>query len=190
MAGVLRWLVAMLFRRFRWVALGAVLRALTQRTRQRSVDEATDELAERLPDPVVKALDSAPGDLLRAGGSAMVAGRMARSAGSRSRRVGSTVKRIRDQWSNPGQAVQAARDQWRYESALAERELWADYHRAQGDHAAADEALLDRRRHVERPLPPIPDPVPAGRTRARRRVDTTVDRVQRTYRRRSRPWDR
>ena len=192
MITVLRWLLLVLYRRFRWVALGAALRTLTRRSRARSVDDATDELAQRLPDPVVRAIDAAPGDLLRVGGGAVAAGRAARTVSDRSRRVGSVTRSLRRRWSDPGATVRQVRDEWRRESERSERELWAEYHRSQGDHAAADDALLDRR-HLRRgdgPLPAVPDPVPPGRPRARRRATTAVGRVQRTYRRAAKPWDR
>ncbi len=191
MITALRWLLAILFRRFRWVALGAALRTLTRRSTARSIDEAADELAHRLPDSVVRAIDAAPGDLLRVGGGAVAAGRAARTLSDRSRRVGSTTKRLRRRWSDPEARLRGIREQWRRESELSERELWAEYHRAQGDHAAADDALLDRRhRFPDPPLPVIPDPVPPGRPRVRRKAETVVDRVQRSYRRASKPWDR
>ncbi|MDH3301775.1 MAG: hypothetical protein OES24_14850 [Acidimicrobiia bacterium] len=190
MITALRWLLAILYRRFRWVALGAALRTLTRRSTTRSIDDATDELAQRLPDPVVRAIDAAPGDLLRIGGGAVAAGRAARAASDRSRRVGLATRRIRRRWSDPGGVASGIREQWRRESELSERELWAEYHRAQGDHTAADDALLDRRhRHHDAPLPPVPEPVPPGRPRVRRRAATAVNRVQRTYRRASKPWD-
>ncbi len=190
MTTVARWLLAFLFRRFRWVALGAALRTLTRRSREKSVDEATNELAQRLPSPVVRAIDAAPGDLLRIGGGAMAAGRAARTLGDGSRRIGAATARLRRRWSDPAGAARGLRDQWRHEADMSERELWAEYHRAHGDHAAADEALLDRRGRLRAdPLPPVPDPVPAGRPRVRRRATTVVNRVQRTYRRTGKPWD-
>lgn len=190
MITALRWLLAILYRRFRWVALGVALRTLTRRSTARSVDQATDELAHRLPDPVVRALGAAPGDLLRVGGGAVAAGRAARTVSDRSRRVGSATRRLQRRWSDPGATVRRMREQWRRESELSKRELWAEYHRAQGDHAAADDALLDRRHRLpDPPLPVVPDPVPPGRPRARRKTATVVDRVQRQYRRTTKPWD-
>ena len=191
MITLIRWLVAVLFRRFRWLALGAALRTLTRRTRERSVDDATDELAQRLPDSVVRAIDAAPGDLLRMGGGAVAAGRAARTVGDRSRRVGSATRRLRRRWSDPAGAVREVRAQWSRESELAERELWAEYHRAHGDQAAADDALLDRRRSPDSgPLPSIPDPIRPGRPRRHHRTAAVVNRVQRTYRQAAKPWDR
>lgn len=191
MVTAVRWLLAILYRRFRWVALGALLRTLTRRTRARSIDDATEELAQRLPDPVVRAIDAAPGDLLRVGGGAMAAGRAARTVGERSRRVGSATRRIGRRWSDPAGTARRIREQWRHEAELSERELWAEYHRAQGDHAAADDALLDRRHRLhDAPLPPLPEPVRPGRPRVGRRSATVVNRVQRTYRRAPKPWDR
>lgn len=190
MITIVRWLLATLYRRFRWVALGAALRTLTRRSRAKSIDEATDELAKRLPDPVVRAIDAAPGDLLRVGGGAVAAGRAARTVGDRSRRVGSATRRLRHRWSDPGATARDIKEQWRRESDLSERELWAEYHRSLGDHAAADDALLDQRNRPARlPLPTVPEPVPSGRPRARRRATTVVNRVQRTYRRAAKPWD-
>ncbi len=190
MISVVRWLLVVLYRRFRWVVIGAALRSLTRRTREKSVDEATEELARRLPDPVVKAMEAAPGDLLRFGGSAVAAGRTARTVGDGSRRLGATTRRLRRRWSHPMDSTRAIRAGWRQEADWAQRELWAEYHRAQGDHAAADEALIDRRRVPnETPLPEIPEPVAAGRPHVRRTAKTVVNRMQRTYRRTPRPWD-
>lgn len=185
-----RWLLSLVFRRFRWVALGAALRTLTRRSRERTVDDATRELAQRLPESVVNAFDAAPGDLLRVGGSAVAAGRTARSLGHGSRRVGSATRRLRRRWSDPAGAAREIRGQWRRESELAERELWAEYHRAQGDHDAADDALLDRRHRPEAtPLPSIPDPVRSGRPHRNRPVARLANRAQRTYRQATKPWD-
>lgn len=190
MITLLRWLLVILYRRFRWVALGAALRTLTRRSRGRSIDQATDDLAQQLPDSVVRAIDAAPGDLLRVGGGAVAAGRAARTVSDRSRRVGTATKRLRRHWSDPRATTQRLREEWRRESELSERELWAEFHLAQGDRAAADNALLDRRhRFADAPLPQIPDPIPPGRPRTRRRAATVVDRVQRTYRRASKAWD-
>ena len=190
MITAVRWLVALIFRRFRWVALGAALRTLTRRTSAKSVDQATDELAQRLPDSVVKAIDAAPGDLLRVGGGAVAAGRAARTVSDGSRRVGSATRRFRRRWSDPSGTVRRARHQWRHESELSERELWAEYHRSRGDHTAADEAMLDRRhRRAEAPEPEVPAPVPTGRPRVRQGATSMVHRVQRTYRRSAKPWD-
>ena len=197
MITLVRWLVAFLFRRFRWVALGALVRALTRQTRERSVDNATDDLVRRLPDSVVKAAEAAPGDLLRHGGRVVATGRQAKQLGNAGRHVGGATKRAAGltrrfrggQWRS---SVDAIRSEWAGETAQTRNELWADYHRAMGDHEAADEALLDRRSGSSRhhPIPDVPPPVASGRPRrmtgSQRRV---IERVQRTYHRARKPWD-
>lgn len=190
MITLLRWPLAVLYRRFRWLALGVALRTLTRRSRARSIDQATDDLAQQLPDSVVRAIDAAPGDLLRVGGGAVAAGRAARTVGHRTRRVGTATRRFRRRWSDPLATAHRIREEWRRESELSERELWAEYHRAQGDRAAADDALLDRRRPLDdTPLPSIPAPITPGRRRAPRKAGAVIDRVQRSYRRTSKPWE-
>jgi hypothetical protein len=187
----MRRLALLAVRRFRWVALGALLRALSRRVGQTSVDSATGELAAKLPDPVVKSIDAAPGDLMRVGGRALAASRAARRVGQTSRRMGGVGRHWRDRSVSTVALAQSLRRDWRSESEQARREFWADYHRAQGDHQSADEALLDRRApRNERPLPEIPDPVPPGRRRLRTAPRPVVNRVQRSYRRMARPWDR
>jgi hypothetical protein len=205
---LLRW------KRLRWFAIGTLVRFLLKRTAARSVDRATADLEHRLPEPIRKALDVVPADAMRAGGSAVVAGRTARRvatgtrtasrlAGDRRQRVMAGVNRFRSIGTEIAREAEHKR-----------RELKSEYLRATGGHAEADDALLDLRgtdlahdRHRaaghgddrtdddryghEAELPDVLPPVRAGRWRAERRIGTTVvGRVQRTYRRPSRPWDR
>lgn len=186
----------MLYRRFRWVALGALVRSLTRQTRERSVDAATDELARKLPQSVVRAAEVAPGDPLRFGGRAVATGRSMRQLGTATRRFGAASKRLtiagrRLRYERVRSTLEAARRALSEETSSMERELWADYHRTMGDQAAADEALLDRRfPPTERgPLPEVPPPVDRGRHRHRSRPQAMVQRVQRTYRRAGKPWE-
>lgn len=196
MISLIRWLTAFLYHRFRWVALGALVRSVTRRTRERSVDAATEELAQRLPMSVVKAADAAPGDLLRHGGRMLATGRQARHLGAATRQVGTASKRLgrlrpgfrQGNWRS---TVEALHHDWLRETTLMEREIRADYHRATGDHKSADEIMLDHRDHaVERsPLPDVPTAVPVGRPRRTAQRRRAVKRVQRSYLQVPKPWD-
>ena len=196
MISLIRWLTVFLFRRFRWVALGALVRSVTRKTRERSVDAATEELAERLPPSVVKAADAAPGDLLRHGGRVLATGRQARHLGAATRQVGTASKRLgrlrpRFRQGDWRSAVETVRDDWYRETTLVEREVRAEYHRAMGDHQSADEVMLDHRGPAfERsPLPEVPPPIPVGRPRRTAQRRQVVNRVQRSYRQVRKPWE-
>ncbi len=188
------------WKRLRWFALGTLVRYLLKRTTARSVDRAAAEMEERLPAPVRKVMDIVPADAVRVGGSAVVMGRTARRmavgtrrvsqvAGNRKRRVSEGIGRLR----SIGDEVVA-------EAELRRRELKAEYLRVTEGNGAADEIMLDLRNtgsngagdgYDEPDLPEITDPVRRGRWRAERRLGpATVNRVQRSYRPQSRPWDR
>lgn len=199
------------WKRLRWFAVGTLVRFFIRRSASRSVDRATADLEERLPGPLRKAMDIVPADAVRAGGSAVVAGRTARRvasgtrsasrlAGDRGRRVAEGMHRIRSIGDEIGREAEHKR-----------RELKADYLRVTRGNGAADDALLDLRGDEESPrhrssvedgnhrhdpfheedLPEVQDPIRRGRWRAERRLGSTmVNRVQRSYRQPSRPWDR
>lgn len=205
MIRLLRW------RRLRWFVVGGVARFVLRRTAARSVDQATADIEAKLPAPVRKALQVVPADAVRAGGSAVVAGRTAKqvavtthrvtkATSDRSRRLSAGVNRFRAIGSEIGQEADAKR-----------RELKAEYLRVTEGNGAADDALLDVRTgpigsndraidHAERfsatndagdALPDVDPPVRSGRWRAEKRLRSgAVARVQRSYRPRTRPWDR
>jgi len=86
-----------------------------------------------------------------------------------------------------------APDEVAREAEIKRRELKAEYLRVTEGQVAADDALLDLRPEVadEAELPEVGEPVRSGRWRAERRLgQATVNRVQRSYRPRSKPWDR
>ena len=84
------------------------------------------------------------------------------------------------------------------EADLRQRELKAEYLRATEGNGPADDVLLDLRPEViDGPtasgdeLPELVEPIRRGRWRADRRLGvSSVNRVQRSYRPRSKPWDR
>lgn len=196
---MVRWLARFLVRRLRWLALITAVRALARRSAGRSVDQASDELRQRLPDNMVQALSTMPGDPLRVGGSALVTSRGARSAYRASRRATGSMSRLARQVSDGTRSARGVRhrfiDQVRYESERDRRRMWSEYRRSEGDHRAADEILLDRLddpglRRQDEPLPEIPDAVPTGRFRSVNEQPQPVNRRLRTYRRPIKPWDR
>ncbi len=204
---MLRW------RRLRWFAIGTVSRYLLRRSASRSlsrsVDNATAELEDRLPDPVLRMLVAVPADATRVGGSALVAARTARRVASGSRRAGQAATGGGRRVAYGVARVRSIGDEIGFEAEAKRRELKAEYLRVTRGNAAADEALIDVRadnesatarpdrrwpdhpeRHGDDPLPEIDGPVRPGRRRAgRRRTPPTVDRVQRSYRRSRAPWD-
>jgi hypothetical protein len=196
---MVRWLARFVVRRLRWVALVTALRALVRRSAVRSVDQASDELKDRLPDNVIQALSTMPGDPLRVGGSALATSRGARSAYRASRRATGSASRVARRVAGGSRTVRGIPgrfvDEVRHESERERRLLWSEYRRAEGDHRAADELLLDRfdpagARGEEDPLPEIPEAVPTGRFRSVDESPPPVNRRLRTYRRQVKPWDR
>ncbi len=193
------------WKRLRWFAIGTLVRFLLKRTTARSVERATADVEERLPAPVRKVMEIVPADAARVGGQAVVMGRTARRvalgtrrasqvAGDRRRRVSEGIERLR---SIGGDVA--------HEAETRRRELKAEYLRVTEGNGAADDALLDLRRgepgredryegydgRYEDELPEMTEPVRPGRWRAERRIGpATVNRVQRSYRPRSKPWDR
>lgn len=195
---MVRWLARLLIRRLRWLALVYAARGLARRSARPSMDRASDELRERLPDGVVHALSAMPGDPIRVGGSAMATSRGARSAFRATRKTTGSASRLVRWVSHSAHGTRGFRrrfvDQVREESELDRRRMWSEYRRAEGDHQAADEILLERRDafHPIRKdeLPVIPDAVPTGRFRSVDEPPRTVDRRLRSYRRPIKPWDR
>lgn len=197
--------IGFLFRRFRWMALGAGVRYLARRGVGRSVDDAAAEIEDRLPAPVVRAANALPGDIVKAGGAAVVSARAARRSAGVAKTGGEAaakVTRAGVQLSGqvaslrPRAAVtdrlRSAREAVADQADIEQRELRADFLRYQGDERGATDALLDARRRPDRgPIPEVPNPIEPGRRRFRgSRATPEVARVQRSYRRPTKPWDR
>ncbi len=183
-------MIGFLFRRFRWMLIGAASKEVARRLSERHVDQARDDLAERLPDRAVALADLLPGDLLRAAGTAQVAGRaagrsarMSRSVAQLSRDVAVTPQRARRRLGEMG-------DEWASQVAQDDRTLRARLIAQTRGRTAADDVLLGGKSSWEGdPLPQVPGSVPTGRPipSISRRV---VDRVQRNYRPRRYRWQR
>ena len=199
-------MMSFLLRRFRWMALGAGVRFVARRGVGRSVDQAAAKIEDRLPTPVAKAVNALPGDVMKAGGAAVVSARAAqRSAGvaQRGARVGGSVAarvtRSVAQRPRPEIAdrIRSAREAAADQAELDRRDLRSDFQRyihgggPAGERAATD-ALLDRRDPVgDVPLPEVPEPIRRGRSRfVAQRGTPEIPRVQRSYRRPQKRWDR
>jgi hypothetical protein len=168
------------------MAATAAGRWFLRRITNRSVDAATNELAEKLPDQVVKAADALPGDVMRAGGATLAAGRVAAKG------IGAANNRARDRAQRN---VDAFRAEVAVETELAKRSLWSDFLRFSGRADDATDALLDLRATVHPKSEPgsaflrVPPPVFAGRRRGRQPRPDKVKRVKRSYLRPINPWD-
>lgn len=198
-------------RRLGWLAVGSAARVVLKRGASDRVDRAATELGDRLPPTVRAAVETLPGDPLRVGGTAVVAGRSARQAaagaaevsrvaGAGRRRVAEGVGMVSDAIEARPRPVRSGRllsdrfgQEVAEESERARRRLRSRMLRHLGDDTGADDALLDLRPGpADDPwVPPDPPPpVRSGRFRRRRQVEPPVARVQRTYHRPRRPWDR
>ncbi len=198
-------MIGFLLRRLRWFAVGAGVKYLARTGAGRSVDEAAAKIEDRLPAPVAKAANALPGDIVKAGGAAVVSARAARQSARAAKTGGMVAARVTKAGVQltsqaaslrSGSAVtdrlRAARGAIADQAEADERELRADFLRYTGDEEGATNALLDRRdQRRDGPLPEVPEPVDAGRRRfvAPRRTPE-VGRVQRSYRRPAKPWDR
>ncbi len=209
------------WRRLRWFAVGAAVRFVLRRSAGRSVDRATAEIEDRLPEPVRKALDRVPADPIRAGGSALVAAKTAKRVASGSVKASQLANDRRRRLANGIERIRSIGDEIGRESDRSARELKAQYLRATEGHRAADDALLDLRPHHFGPsgpdhdladqhddadlgghrrsdhqrsnddLPSVKDAVRSGRWKADlRHKPTLVNRMKRSYRPETRPWDR
>lgn len=198
-------MIGFLLRRLRWFAVGAGVKYVARTGVGRSVDQAAATIEDRLPAPVAKAANALPGDIVKAGGAAVVSARAARQSARAAKTGGLVAARVTKAGVQltsqatslrPGSAVadrlRSARGSIADQAEADERELRADFLRYTGDEEGATNALLDLRdERSDGPLPEVPDPVVAGRRRfvAPRRAPE-IDRVQRSYRRPSKPWDR
>lgn len=199
-------MIAWIVRRFRWVILGWIARTLARLGLKskidRSIDQAAADLEDRLPASVVRAADLLPGDLVRSGGVAIAAGQRTKGAAGQARRVAGSTRKVAASTKASTQAVTGARrdvsdrirslaDEVRVESESARRRLKSDVVRQTEGEGPALEALLDLRDLDEDPIPDVPAPVQPGRRRFRPALPPApVNRVQRSYRRAVKPWDR
>ncbi len=210
-------MIGFLLRKVRWMLLGAGVKYAARRGVGRSVDEAASRIEDRLPASVVRAANALPGDVIKAGGAAAVSARAARRGSAVALRTGSVAVRTGSVAARTGNAaVRVTRDGMarRPRPAIAERvrsvrgavadqaevdrrDLMRDFRSfAAGGGAAGEaagiDALLDLRPSgPEEPLPTTPPPVASGRRRFVAALRTAeVGRVQRTYRRPQKPWDR
>lgn len=193
-------MIGWLIRRFRWVILGWLARTLTRlglkNKLDRSIDTAAADLENRLPAPVVKAAEKLPGDLVRSGGAAIVATQRSRDAANQARRIASGTKRSTDRVVTARRhlfdTAQSVVSEVRDESETARRRIKSDVLRETEGEAAALDALLDlRESDDDKPLPDVPPAVRSGRRRFRPALPAApVNRVQRTYRKPTKPWDR
>jgi hypothetical protein len=184
--------IGFVFRRFRWMIIGAGVRQVARWGAARSIDEATAAIEDRLPASVVRAANAMPGDVLRVGGAAAVSARAARRTTSLAARTSTGIVRFGPrQRRRLGARIDAARFDLADAAENARRELKSDYARFVDGEGAALEALLDLRDVESEPIPPVPAPVAAGRRRFRRSLPSAdVARVQRTYKRPVKAWDR
>lgn len=198
------------------MALGTGASYLSRWAAERSIDQATQRLEARLPDPVVKVAGSLPGDVLRVGGAAVVAGNTAVRAGRGALRLSRGARRAgrgaksavsvgrgavglisggRRTFAKRKAEVDAllagARLDWHRETESERRRLRSDLLRRTRGHEAAIDAQLDQRAfdRPDDPLPVTPPPVPGGRHRSPLRVAPLIERMQRTYRAPVKPWD-
>lgn len=198
----------LLGRRVGWLLAGALGRSAVRALSEREVNRVADDLDDRLPSSVRAATTRLPGDPVKAGAQALVAGRSLRKAANGSARVAKAANGGRrvvtgnlGKLSGRG-LVGDLREELRTESGHIERELKAQRLRSQGHKSAADDALLDMRLNTSgatdasaepddvEPLDLMADPVPGGRRRGVTRRRELVQRVQRTYLKPVRPWDR
>ena len=181
-------MIAFLLRRFRWMLIGAAGRQLAKRLTARQIAEATNELADRLPDRAVSIADALPGDILRTAGTAQVATRTALRSAQKSR---SALQISREAVNSPERARQRLSemgDEWRTAVAEDDRTLRARLITiTRGRDAATDVLLGGRTSWEDQPLPEVPDSVLPGRRSLRPRR-SLVRRVQRSYLPRRHSW--
>lgn len=179
-------MIALIPRRLRWMLATAVGRWFVRRVTGRSVDAATDELADKLPDRVVKAADAMPGDVMRAGGATLVAGRVAAKG------IKVTSAKAKEQTQRN---LDDIRSDIAVESEIVRRSLWSDFLRFNGRPDEATDALLDVRGNRNTGGDPaamfkrLPNPVATGRKLLGKAKEEPVSRVQRSFRPAKKPWD-
>ncbi len=195
-------MIPFLFRRSRWMILGWVAKRVGRAGLTRSVDRAAAKVEDRLPAPVANSLKKLPVDLTRAGGVAVLAGQGARSAGNVAKATGLVARSAANATGRFGRSRRAdietvadrihhIRDEIAIESDEARRRIHSDMLReTEGDEAALN-ALLDLRPVDPVPLPEVPPEIRSGRNRHVPALPSPpVNRVRRTYRQATKPWER
>lgn len=189
-------------RRMRWMVLGWAAKRVGRSRIESSVDRAAAKIEERLPDPVAKIVERLPGDAARAGGAVVVAGQGAKGATSVARSVAagghklaqsgrSSMRSYRSPARSVSDRVHELRDEIAIESDAEHRRIRSDMLRETDGDGAALDALLDLRPVEADPLPSVPEPIAPGRRRFRAALPAPpVNRMRRTYRQPTKPWDR
>ncbi len=181
-------MISFLLRRFRWMLIGAAGKELARRLSERQVQDATAELADRLPDRAVAIADKLPGDILRAAGTAQVAGRTAKRSARLSRDLAQVSRDAAVAPQRARRRLSEMGDEWADQVATDDRSLRARLiAQTRGRDAATDVLLGGRTSWEDEPLPQVPDPVPTGRPEEKVRT-RVVRRVQRSYRPLRRSW--
>ena len=185
-------------RKLIWLVVGAGVRQLFRMGTARTIDQTRDELAERLPDSVVKVADRLPVDPLRTGSSFLVAGKATKKAADASAKArGYTADGLRTV-TNARRKIKQLKEtvsgDFYHEVDDSTREFRSDYLRTTHGDAAATDALLDLRATTDGdddPLDAVPSPVRPGRRRWRPgRPAPKIRRMQRSYLPPVKPWDR
>ncbi len=197
----------------------AGLRWLVRRVTDDRADAAVDEVTKKLPAPVAGAVRKLPADVTRTGGRVLLAGKAAKSGVAVTGRAGATAgdaaaqgtriaatgaaagarlaaratRRGNDLQRRSRDGIADARADWERATDLEWRRHRADLARGDGDETAATEAWLDVRTSPDDAWTPpaTPEPVDAGRRRHVPELpEPPVNRVQRTYQRPRKAWDR
>ena len=181
-------MIAFFIRRFRWMLLGAAGRQVAKRLTARQIEEATTDLADRLPDRAVSIADALPGDLVRTAGTAQVATRTALRSAQKSRSALQLSKEAVNSPERARQRLTEMGEEWRTAVAHDDRSLRARLIAiTRGRDAATDVLLGGRTSWEDQPLPEVPDSVTPGRRTPRVRR-SLVRRVQRSYSPRKHSW--
>lgn len=206
-------MIGLIPRRLRWMAVGAGVSYLSKWKAEQSVDRATEKLQEQLPEPLARVAHALPAEIIRSAGTVVAVGSAVRKSASLVRTTANTTasatgtaisasrtasgavkaagESLRAQRQNLGERVADAAGDLRIQSELDRRELKAAYVRHTEGDGPGLEARLDLRSIDDEPIPETPDPVSAGRRRFRPALPSPpVNRVQRSYRRSTKPWDR
>ena len=181
-------MIAYLFRRFRWMLIGAAGKEVARRISERQVLEARSELAQRLPDRAVVIADKLPGDILKAAGTAQVAGRVAGKSARISKDVATLSRDVAVSPQRARQRLSEMGEEWQAQVDYDDRSLRARLIAQTRGRTAADNVLLGGQTSWEdEPLPEVADRVDGGRP-VRKAKNALVDRVQRSYRPRKHDW--
>ncbi len=186
-------MIGWLLRRFRWAILGWAARSIARLGFQRSIDKAGTRIEDALPAPVAKVADRLPGDVVRAGAAAMVAADRTKAVSTGARSVARSSRRLLGTRSAVKNRAAAVAGEIRSETENARRRIRSEALQRTDQFGPATEALLDLRgrAHEPAPLPEVTEAIEPGRRRFRPALPAPpVNRVQRTYQRPTKPWDR